>query len=156
MFNIVLYFKKSQQCSAEDAILRHSRLSRGAICRVRICVGTNPKQICSDFPITWETIERGQDCLSLTLSLHFAYDRKTIYSSKMTIEYYKPRISLTFIYVITNKTVLILSLFRKWLSPSFPTKKRMWFQRLRLLLQSFLKLTHFWYNNYNGYFVDLQ
>jgi len=31
----------------------------------------------------------------------------------MTIEYYKPRISLTFIYVITNKKVHILSKFRR-------------------------------------------
>ena len=40
----------------------------------------------------------------------------------MTIEYYKPRISLTFIYVITNKTVLILSIFRKRRLPYFPPK----------------------------------
>jgi len=59
----------------------------------------------------------------------------------MTIEYYKPRISLTFIYVITNKTVLILSIFRKRRLPYFPAKKRMWPQKLSL--QSFLKLKRF-------------
>ena len=35
-------------------------------------------------------------------------------------------------------------------------KKHTWSERLRLLLQSFLKLKSFYYNNYNGYFVDLQ
>ena len=33
----------------------------------------------------------------------------------------------------------------------FPPKKRTWFERLRFLLQSFLKLKGFWYNN--GYFA---
>ena len=45
-----------------------------------------------------------------------------MYSSKMTVEYSLPYISLTFTYVITNKT-LILSIFRKWRSPYFPAKK---------------------------------
>ena len=33
----------------------------------------------------------------------------------------------------------------------FPPKKRTWFERLRFLLQSFLKIKGFWYNN--GYFA---
>jgi len=49
----------------------------------------------------------------------------------MTIEYPLPRISLTFTYVITNKTLLILSIFRKRWLPYFPrNKKRMWSERL--------------------------
>jgi len=43
----------------------------------------------------------------------------------MTIEYYyKPRISLKCIYIITNETVLILSIFRERRSRYFPAKKK--------------------------------
>jgi len=59
-------------------------------------------------------------------------------------------------YIITNKTLLILSIFRKRWSPYFPAKKCTWSDRLRLLLQSFLKLQSFLCNNYNGYSVYLQ
>ena len=85
------------------------------------------------------------DCLSLTRSLFV-----------LLTTTFLPRISLTFTYVITNKTLLILSLFVNDDRHIFPAKKRMCSERLRLLLQLFLKLQSFWYNNYNGYFFYLQ
>jgi len=72
----------------------------------------------------------------------------------MVIEYSLPHISLISSYIITNKT-LILSLFCKRRSSYFPAKKpRMWSERLRLILRSFLKLERFGYNNNNGDFVN--
>jgi len=38
----------------------------------------------------------------------------------------------------------------------FSRQKRTWSERLRFLLHFFLQLKGFLYNNYNGYFVNLQ
>ena len=57
-----------------------------------------------------------------TWSFRYAYKLKTIYSSKMVIQYSLPRISLISSYIITNKA-LILSIFWKQRSSYFPAKK---------------------------------
>ena len=82
-------------------------------------------------------------------SFHFVYKLKTIYSSKMVIEYSEARISLISSCIITNKT-LILSLFYKQRSSYFSAKKRTWSERLRLVLRSFLKLESLGYSNNKG------
>jgi len=61
----------------------------------------------------------------------------------MVIEYSLPRISFLSSYIITNKT-LILSLFCKRQSSYFPAKMHTLSERLRFILQSFLKLERFW------------
>ena len=67
-------------------------------------------------------------------------------SYKTVIEYPLPCASFISSYIITNKT-LILSLFCKRRSSYFFAKT--WSERLRLILQSFLKLESFGYNNNN-------
>jgi len=37
-------------CQGREFAMSHPKSSRCTICRVQICVGTNPKQICRDFP----------------------------------------------------------------------------------------------------------
>jgi len=66
---------------AKKIQMSHTKSSRCTICRVRICVGTNPKQMCSDLPDTQNNDRKMSDCLSLTRSLRFAYGLKTIYLS---------------------------------------------------------------------------
>ena len=65
------------------------------------------------------TIERCQDCLSLTRSILVL-----LRALKQFIHLKWPLISLTFTFVITNKTSWILSIFRKRRSPYFPAKKQ--------------------------------
>ena len=55
-------------------------------------------------------------------SFRYVYKLKTIYSSKMVIQYSLPRISLISSYIITNKA-LILSIFWKQRLSYFPAKK---------------------------------
>ena len=76
-----------------------------------------------------------------TWSSRFVYKLKTIYSSKMVIEYSLPRISLISSYILTNKA-LILSIFWKRWSLDFPAIFNARGRKDRLL-RSFLKLASF-------------
>ena len=99
--------------------------------------------------------QKVSDCLSLIWSLFcFAYDLKTIYSSKMTIEY-SDHVSHSHLRISSRIKHYGFFTFHKRWSPYSPAKHT-WSDRLRLLLQSFLKLQTFLCNNYNGYFFYLQ
>ena len=83
------------------------------------------------------------DCLSLTRTLFVLLTTlKQVIHLKWPLNILTHASQLTFTYAITNKTVLNLFIFCQRWSPYFPAKKqqRTWSERLRLLLQSFLKL----------------
>ena len=74
----------------------------------------------------------------------------------MVIEYSLPRISVISSHIIANKT-LILSIFCKNGGRHlFPQKKRMWSNKMKFILRSFLKLECFGYYNNNGDFINQQ
>ena len=73
----------------------------------------------------------------------------------MTIEYYLNHVSHSHLLMSSRiKHIIDSFFFSLTVIAIFFCKNHMWSERLRLLLQSFLKLKSFYYNNYNGYFID--